>query len=103
MDTLQQQLEKEKQTKKENLKDLYYVDDCNNCLDPSIRGQYGKHYTPCKHPWYCHHTEPIKTLEFKIALIKHNVQQRGYWCSHEAKEIRKLRAKKWKLKRRVKQ
>ena len=97
MDTITEQLENEKQNKKNNLKDLFYVDDCNNCNDPGLRGAYGKTYAPCTHPWYCHHTEPVQTLEYQIALINYNVQQRGYWCSHEVKEIRKLGRKKWKL------
>ena len=97
MDTIAKQLETEKQLKQDNIKDLYYVDDCNNCKDQEIRGTYGKTYTPCTHPWYCHHKEPIRTLEFQIGLIKHNVNQRGYWCSHEIEEIRKLGRKKWKM------
>jgi hypothetical protein len=97
MDIIQQQLHSEKQTKQDHIKDIYYVDDCNNCLDTEIRGTYGKTYTPCTHPWYCHHKEPVRTLEFRIGLIQHNVQQRGYWCSHEAKEIKKLGKEKWKL------
>ena len=97
MNTLDKQLETEKQTKKENLKNIMYVDYCNNCKDTEIRGTYGKTYTPCHHPWYCHYKEPAQTIESKIAQIKHNVQQRGYWYSHEAKEIKQLGAKKWRI------
>jgi len=98
MDIVQQQLQAEKENKKENLKDLFYVDYCNNCKDEEIRGTYGKHYTPCHHPWYCFHDGgEVQEMEYRIAKINNDAYIRGYMCAYEREELKKLKEEKWKL------
>ena len=98
MDLLEQQLQEEKIIKKEKLKDLFYVDYCNNCKDDNIRGEYGKDYTPCHHPWYCWHDNgEVQDIEYRIGLINHDVWLRGYMCAYEREELKELRGRKWEL------
>ncbi len=98
MDTLKQQIIKQKQNKTENLKDLLYVDYCNNCKDVEVHGTYGKDYTPCHHPWYCFHDGgEVQELEAKIAQINHNSWLRGYMCAYEYEKLKELKDLKWEL------
>ncbi len=98
MDLLEQQLEQEKINKKEKLKDLFYVDYCNNCKDPSIRGVYGKHYTPCHHPWYCWHDGgEVQALEFRLAQLREIERTYPFFPAREKEELRKLKERKWEL------
>ena len=95
MVSLREQIIAQKQTKKEKLKDIFYVDECNNCKDIEIRGTYGKHYTPCNHQWYCHKDQgPVQELETKIARIKHDTWMRGYMCSSEYETLKELNKEK---------
>ena len=98
MTTLRQQIIKQKQNKTENLKDLFYVDYCNNCKNAEIRGTYGKDYTPCNHEWYCFNDGgEVQELESNIAKINHDVWLRGYMCAYEREELKELKNRKWEL------
>lgn len=95
MMTIKQQIQQAKKTRTEQIKDIWYTDDCNNCKDLEIRGS---NYLSCTHQWYCHHDNgPVQELEFKIGLINHNINQRGYMCSYEREELKKLRDIKFEL------
>lgn len=93
MDIIKKQLQQEKKNKKELLKDLFYVDYCNNCKDPEIRGTYGKTYTRCTHPWYCwHDNQEIQEIEYKIYKIKTQKP-----TAQLKQELKKIKNKKWRL------
>ena len=95
MKTLKQQIQQQKTAKKEQLKDLYYVDYCYHCKDPGIRT--GENVT-CHHPWYCHHDNgQAQTLEAEITRIKHRQHLRGYKCHYEYYELKRLEGIKWDL------
>ena len=96
--TLQEQIIQQKQEKSEKLKDLFYVDYCNNCKDLEIRGTYGKHYTGCHHPWYCWHDGgEVQKLEARIAEIKHIEWLYPFLPAKEKEELKQLQKKKWEL------
>ena len=98
MDLLEQQLEEQKLAKKETLKDLFYVDYCNNCKDVEIRGEYGKDYVPCHHPWYCWHDGgEVQKLEARIGQIKHMEWLYPFLPAREKEELKQLRKRKWEL------
>ena len=98
MDIVQQQLQAEKESKKENLRDLFYVDYCNNCKDEEIRGTYGKDYTPCHHPWYCWHDGgEVQKLEARLAEINHMESMYPFLPAREKEERRQLQERKWDL------
>ena len=98
MDIIQQQLEAEKEQKKENLKDLFYVDYCNNCKDEEIRGDYGKNYTPCHHPWYCWHDGgEVQKLEARLGELREMEHWAPFFPAREKEELRQLKERKWEL------
>lgn len=98
MDIIQQQLEAEKEQKKENLKDLFYVDYCNNCKDEEIRGAYGKNYTPCHHPWYCWHDGgEVQKLEARLGELREMEHWAPFFPAREKEELRQLKERKWEL------
>ena len=98
MDIIEQQLQEEKIAKKEALKDLFYVDYCNNCKDPGLRGRYGKEYTPCHHPWYCWHDGgEVQKLEARIAQLRHIEWLYPFFPAREREELKQLRERKWEL------
>ncbi len=79
-----------------DMKDLYYVDYCNNCKDLDIMDSCNE--VPCHHPWYCWHDGgEVEDLENKIQSINHNVKLRGYICAYEYEELKKLRKRKFEL------
>lgn len=98
MDLLEQQLENEKLAKKEKLKDLFYVDYCNNCKDEEIRGVYGKDYTPCHHPWYCWNDGgAVQQLEYELAVLRENERNHGSLTTSEFEQLKVLKERKWEL------
>ena len=98
MKSIKQQIIKAKKVQKENMKNLFYVDYCNNCKDIEIRGVYGKDYTPCHHPWFCWHDgREVESLGNEIGLIKQDIYLRGYTCAYEVEKLKKLNEKKWEL------
>ena len=98
MDIIQQQLEAEKEQKKENLKDLFYVDYCNNCKDEEIRGDYGKNYTPCHHPWYCWHDGgEVQKLEARLGELREMEHWAPFFPAREKEELRQLKERKLEL------
>ena len=98
MDIIEQQLQEEKIAKKEALKDLFYVDYCNNCKDADIRGEYGKDYTPCHHPWYCWHDGgEVQELEARLAQINHIEWLYPFLPAKEREERKQLQKRKWEL------
>ena len=95
MTSITEQIQAQKQAKKENLKDLFYVDYCYHCRDPEIRG---KEQVTCHHEWYCHHDNgDVQQLEAEIAMIQHRQWLRGYKCAYEIEELKSLRQQKWEL------
>lgn len=95
MNTLQQQIQAQKQIKSEILKDLFYVDYCYHCKEPEIRTSEN---ITCKHQWYCHHDHgPVQLLESKINRIYNEAWVRGYMCSYEHKALKELGNEKWEL------
>lgn len=95
MISIKQQIQQEKQIRKDQIKDLFYVDNCNNCKDLEIRG---KNYIICSHPWYCHHDNGrVQELEASIAKINHNVWLRGFMCAYEKEELKRLKNHKFEL------
>jgi len=98
MVNLQEQIKQRKEDKKEKLKDLFYVDYCNNCKDREIRGQYGKDYTACNHPWYCWHDGgEVQKLEARLAEINHIEGLYPFLPAKEREERRQLQERKWEL------
>ena len=98
MVSLQEQIRRQKENKSEKLKDLLYVDYCNNCKDPEVRGTYGKHYTPCTHPWYCWNDGgEVQALESRIAQLKHMEWLYPIFPAKEKQELRELESKRWDL------
>ena len=98
MVTLQEQIRQRKEDKKEKLKDLFFVDYCNNCKDAEIRGKYGKHYTPCHHPWYCWHDGgEVQKLEARLGEINHMEWLYPFLPAKEREERKQLQKKKWEL------
>ena len=96
--TLREQIIQQKKNKTENLKDLFYVDYCNNCKDAKIRWVYGKDYTPCHHPWYCWHDGgEVQELESRIGELKHIVWLYPFLPAREKEELRELNKRKWDL------
>lgn len=90
---LAEQIKAQKKNKQEHLKDLFYVDYCNNCKDPDIRGTYGKTYTPCHHPWYCHHDNgEAQNIEYQLATLN-----KPRLTSQEYEHLKNLKQKKWEL------
>lgn len=64
---IQEQINQVKQTKKEYLQELYYVDYCNNCKT----GLASKYDIPCHHPYYCWHDNgEIQELQTKIVKLQ---------------------------------
>ena len=95
MISIKQQIQQEKQIRKDQIKDLFYVDDCNNCKDPEIRGE---NYIICSHPWYCHHDNgKVQELEASLIKINHNVWLRGFMCAYERVELKRLQNIKFEL------
>ena len=79
----------------EYIKDLFYVDYCNCCMDLDVMSP---NEVPCLHPWYCHKDNgEVQELEYEIALIKHNEWLRGYSCAYEREELHKLKQKKFEM------
>ena len=96
--SIKQQIQQAQKTRSEQIKDIWYVDDCNNCKDPAVRGVYGKTYTACKHPWYCHHDNgSVQEVENSIAKINHDVWLHGFMCAYEREELKRLNARKFEL------
>jgi hypothetical protein len=95
MTTIQEQIRQQKQQKSENIKDLFYVDDCYHCKDNEIRT---KENVTCNHNWYCHHDNgQVQELESKIGKIQHDTWMRGYMCSYEYKNLQELKNLKFEL------
>ena len=98
MVNLQEQIKQRKEDKKEKLKDLFYVDYCNNCKDREIRGQYGEDYTACHHPWYCWHDGgEVQELEARLAEINHIEWLYPFLPANEREERKELQKRKWEL------
>lgn len=98
MTSIQQQIIEQKQNKTEKLKDLFYVDYCNNCKDAEIRGEYGRDYVPCHHPWYCWQDGgEVQELEYQLSLLRENEHWQGYLTAQEYEKLKKLKARKWEL------
>lgn len=77
------------------LKELYYVDYCNQCKDLDVMSPVS---VPCHHPWYCHlDGGEVQSLEASIGRINHNNWLRGYLFATERKELKQLRNKKFNL------
>ena len=86
---IQDQINQVKQTKKEYLKELYYVDYCNNCKT----GLASKHDTPCHHPYYCWHDNgEIQKLQTKIVQL----QIKPYLTTQEYETLKTLKTKQRK-------
>ena len=98
--TIHEQIQQAKKQKKQKQKDIYYIEDCNNCKCHDITD---KNNITCKHSWYCHHdNNEVQELETKIAKIKYNIQSRGYSCKHELKELSELKNKRYQLIKKLK-
>lgn len=67
MISIQEQIQQNKQTKKDYLKELYFVDYCNNCKT----GLSSKYDVPCHHPFYCwHDNSSCQKLQAEIVKLE---------------------------------
>lgn len=67
MISIQEQIQQNKQTKKGYLKELYFVDYCNNCRT----GLASKYDVPCHHPFYCWHDNgECQELQYEIVKLE---------------------------------
>ena len=77
------------------LKELYYVDYCNQCKDLDVMSSRS---VPCHHPWYCHlDGGEVQELEASIGLINHNRWLRGYSFASERIRLKQLKDEKFEL------
>lgn len=100
MNIIRQQIQTEKASQQEYLKELYYIDYCNNCKT----GLSSKHDIPCHHPWFCWHTDDddIGNLQRQIVELdrKKQLTSQEYYKLKELKDKRyqkiKIRLRKWR-------
>lgn len=79
----------------EYVKDLFYVDYCNNCKDLDIMSPLE---VPCNHPFYCWHDKgEVQELEGRIGAINENERVRGFLYAYEKEELYKLKQRKFEL------
>ena len=77
------------------LKELYFVDYCNQCKDLDVMSHNNVH---CHHPWYCHLDKgEVQDLEASIGRINYQEWLRGYLFATEKKELHELKEKKFHL------
>jgi len=84
MISIQEQIQQTKATKKEYLKELYFVDYCNNCRT----GLASKYDVPCHHPYYCWHDgSTCEQLQYEIVKLenKNNLTNQEYETLQELK------------------
>lgn len=90
MISIQEQIQQNKQTKKDHLQELYFVDYCNNCRT----GLASKYDVPCHHPWYCWHEG--KSSEIQIEIVKlENKKQLSNYEYNKLKDLRVMQRKEF--------
>ena len=79
----------------EYVKDLFYVDYCNNCNDLDVMSPLE---VPCHHPWYCHHDEGVvQEIEFHLASLNETERMMGFLTASEREELYYWKQRKFEM------
>ncbi|MBQ2654039.1 MAG: hypothetical protein IJF83_10825 [Methanobrevibacter sp.] len=79
----------------EYLKELWFVDYCNNCKDLDIMSP---NEVPCHHPWYCWHDgSEVQELEAELGKLYEKEHWNGRLNASERELLFKLKQKKFEL------
>ena len=93
MKSIKQQIIEAKMQKKEQNKESWFVDYCNNCKT----GLASEYDVPCHHPYYCWHEGESAEVQARIVKIDEYRRLNGHITAKMCEEYKELRKRQAKL------